>query len=143
MRRNLIALVATALVAAAGFAAAAVAGEAGGLVQQQTTSSTTTGGTTTSSTSTSTTTTAATTTVTTTVQTTSTSTTTARKVTICHRTGSKKKPYRKITVSRNALKGHLRHGDILAGAGACPSTVKKTDGKGHIVKLKKKGKKRH
>jgi len=78
------------------------------------------------------------------LQTTSTTTTTtvpSKKVTICHRTGSKKKPYRKIRVSTNALKAHLRHGDILAGAGACPSTVQRTDLKGHIVKTKKKHKK--
>jgi hypothetical protein len=64
----------------------------------------------------------------------------SKKVTICHRTGSKKKPYRKIRVSINALKAHLRHGDILAGAGACPSTVQRTDRKGHIVKVKTHGK---
>jgi hypothetical protein len=39
-----------------------------------------------------------------------------RKVTICHRTGSKKNPFVTITVSRNALPAHLRHGDTV---GAC------------------------
>jgi hypothetical protein len=39
-----------------------------------------------------------------------------KKVTICHRTGSKKNPFVTIRVSRNAVKAHLRHGDKL---GAC------------------------
>jgi hypothetical protein len=56
------------------------------------------------------------------------------KVTICHRTGSAKNPFRRITVSSRAftnpnsasgqvLRGHMRHsGDLLiAGASACPS----------------------
>jgi hypothetical protein len=37
----------------------------------------------------------------------------ARKVTICHFTGSKKNPYRTIRVSRSAVKAHLRHGDAV------------------------------
>jgi CHRD domain len=57
-----------------------------------------------------------------------------QKVTICHKTGSKKNPYVRITVSSravtnpkshsgNALRGHMRHeGDILMpGNVACPS----------------------
>ena len=40
----------------------------------------------------------------------------AKKVTICHVTGSKKNPYRTIRVSRSAVKAHLKHGDAL---GAC------------------------
>ena len=40
-----------------------------------------------------------------------------KKVTICHRTGSKKKPFHTITVSANAVPAHLRHGDTL---GPCP-----------------------
>jgi hypothetical protein len=36
-----------------------------------------------------------------------------RKVTICHRTGSQKNPFVTITVSRNALPAHLRHGDTI------------------------------
>jgi hypothetical protein len=44
-----------------------------------------------------------------------------KKVTICHRTGPKRKSrYRTIRVSRRALRGHLRHGD---GVGACPRAV--------------------
>ena len=36
-----------------------------------------------------------------------------KKVTICHKTGSKKNPFRTIRVSRNAVKAHLRHGDAV------------------------------
>lgn len=56
------------------------------------------------------------------------------KMTICHKTGSAKNPYRRITVSSRAItnpnsksgkvmRGHMGHeGDILApGAAACPS----------------------
>jgi len=43
-----------------------------------------------------------------------------QKVTICHRTGSKKNPFRTIRVSRNAVKAHLRHGDAL---GPCSAAV--------------------
>lgn len=56
------------------------------------------------------------------------------KIEICHKTGSEKNPYRRITVSSRAvtspsspsgatLRGHLRHeGDIIApGATQCPS----------------------
>jgi ABC-type sugar transport system substrate-binding protein len=39
-----------------------------------------------------------------------------KKVTICHRTGSSTNPSVTITVSRNALPAHLRHGDTI---GAC------------------------
>jgi hypothetical protein len=38
------------------------------------------------------------------------------KVTICHRTGSKKNPFRTIRVSKSAVAAHLRHGDKL---GSC------------------------
>jgi hypothetical protein len=43
-----------------------------------------------------------------------------KKVTICHRTKSKKNPFRTIRVSRNAVKAHLRHGDAL---GPCPTAT--------------------
>ncbi len=36
-----------------------------------------------------------------------------KKVTICHRTGSKKHPFVTIRVSRRAVPAHLRHGDKL------------------------------
>jgi hypothetical protein len=142
MRRFGTALAACLTLALGGFAAAVVAGKSPASILQ-TTSTTTTGSTTTSTSTTTptTTSTSTSTTTTTTIPTTTTTTTVpSKKVTICHRTGSKKKPYRRITVSKNALKAHLRHGDILAGAGACPSTVQRTDGKGHIVKIKVKTK---
>ena len=43
-----------------------------------------------------------------------------KKITICHRTKSKKNPYRTIRISRRALKAHLRHGD---GVGPCPRAI--------------------
>ncbi|HWP47144.1 MAG TPA: hypothetical protein VNM22_08295 [Candidatus Limnocylindrales bacterium] len=47
---------------------------------------------------------------------------TGHKVTICHRTGSKENPYRRITISSNALDSHRRHGDIIpAPPGGCPT----------------------
>ena len=145
MRKLRSAVVACVLLALAGFTAAVVvAGKSPASILQTTTttgstSSTTSTSTTTGSTS-STTSTSTSTTTTTTPTTTTTVTVPSKKVTICHRTGSKKKPYHKIRVSINALKAHLRHGDILAGAGACPSTVQRTDLKGHIVKVKTHGK---
>jgi hypothetical protein len=56
-----------------------------------------------------------------------------QKVTICHRTGKKKKPYVRIRVAKSALAPHLRHGDILPGSGPCPTTLKRTDKKGHVL----------
>ena len=47
----------------------------------------------------------------------------AKKVTICHHTHSKKHPVVTITVSRNALPAHLRHGDTV---GPCPVAMKAT-----------------
>jgi hypothetical protein len=46
-----------------------------------------------------------------------------KKVTICHHTHSKKHPFVTITVSKNAVPAHLRHGDTL---GPCPSTKNTT-----------------
>ncbi len=43
------------------------------------------------------------------------------KVTICHRTGSKKNPGVEITISRDALPAHLAQGDSI---GACPADLK-------------------
>jgi hypothetical protein len=49
---------------------------------------------------------------------------TEHKVTICHRTGSKENPYRRITISSNALDSHRRHGDIIpAPLGGCPTRL--------------------
>jgi hypothetical protein len=46
------------------------------------------------------------------------------KITICHATSSKKKPYVEITVSVNGLNGHDKHdGDLIpAPDGGCPTT---------------------
>src|SRR2546423_167456 len=50
------------------------------------------------------------------------------RVTICHRTGSKKHPGHTITISSAAVKAHLKHGDHL---GACTGTeTKKSHGNG-------------
>jgi hypothetical protein len=64
---------------------------------------------------------------TTTTGTTSTTTTTSKgkagKVMLCHRTGSKKRPFVPIVVSRNAVKAHLKHGDLpMPASGGCPTT---------------------
>ena len=52
------------------------------------------------------------------------------RVTICHRTHSKKHPWHLITVSSRALKAHLRHGDTLP---PCPTqpAAKTKHGKGN------------
>jgi hypothetical protein len=61
-----------------------------------------------------------------------------RKVTICHRTGSKKNPFRTIRVSRSAVKAHLRHGDALGPCSTAVFTVchKTKNGKTRTVKVK-------
>jgi hypothetical protein len=61
-----------------------------------------------------------------------------KKVTICHRTKSKKNPYVTIRVSRNAVPAHLRHGD---GIGPCPKAIftvchKAKNGKHKTMKVK-------
>jgi hypothetical protein len=44
-----------------------------------------------------------------------------KKVTVCHRTHSKKHPWVKIRISRHALKAHLRHSDFVVDAShPCP-----------------------
>src|SRR5437660_3506237 len=44
-----------------------------------------------------------------------------KKVTVCHRTHSKKHPWVQIRISRHALKAHLRHGAFLVDANnPCP-----------------------
>src|SRR5437762_14204670 len=44
-----------------------------------------------------------------------------KKVTVCHRTHSKKHPWVKIRISSHALKAHLRHGDFVVDeAHPCP-----------------------
>jgi len=43
------------------------------------------------------------------------------KVTLCHKTGSKTKPFVKVKVSKNAVKAHLKRGDVEPNAdGTCP-----------------------
>src|ERR671937_936656 len=39
-----------------------------------------------------------------------------KKVTVCHRTHSKKHPWVQISISNHALKAHLRHGDFVVDA---------------------------
>jgi hypothetical protein len=46
-----------------------------------------------------------------------------KKVVICHKTGSKKNPFRTIRVSRNAVKAHLRHGDRVGPCSTAMFTV--------------------
>ena len=62
-----------------------------------------------------------------------------RKVTICHRTGSKKNPFRTIRVSRNAVKAHLRHGDALGPCSTARFTVCHSAKKGRKQTMKVKG----
>jgi hypothetical protein len=61
-----------------------------------------------------------------------------KKVTICHRTRSKKNPFVTIRVSRNAVPAHLRHGDKL---GPCQTQSfamchKTKTGKKQTIKVK-------
>jgi hypothetical protein len=61
-----------------------------------------------------------------------------KKVTICHRTHSKKHPFVTIRVSRRAVPAHLRHGDKL---GPCDQAVftlchKGKNGHSHTTKVK-------
>src|SRR2546430_12905049 len=59
-----------------------------------------------------------------------------KKVTVCHRTHSKKHPWVQIRISRHALKAHLRHGDFVVDANnPCPPpnalSANKNHGKHH------------
>ena len=68
-----------------------------------------------------------------------------KKVFICHKTGSKKNPFRTIRVSRNAMKAHLRHGDAFGPCSTATFTVchkgktKKVKGAKAAVKQLRKG----
>jgi hypothetical protein len=65
------------------------------------------------------------------------------KVTICHRTGSKKHPFVTIRVSQNALKGHLKHGDSRGACGAnSVFTVCHKTKRGEAKSMKVKGSKK-
>jgi len=44
------------------------------------------------------------------------------KITICHKTHSKKNPFVTITISRSAWPAHQRHGDTLGACGTTPTT---------------------
>jgi hypothetical protein len=57
-------------------------------------------------------------------------TTAGGKVTICHRTGSKKKPFHTITVAVSAVRAHLRHGDVLGPCTVATVAAMKKHGKG-------------
>ncbi len=57
-------------------------------------------------------------------------TTTGGKVTICHRTGSKKKPFHTITVAVPAVRAHLKHGDVLGPCTATTVAAMKKHGRG-------------
>ena len=64
-----------------------------------------------------------------------------KKVTLCHRTHSKKHPWVKIRVSRHAVKAHLRHGDFVVDAGhPCPPTSSSARNKHKHHKHHKHGK---
>jgi len=60
----------------------------------------------------------------------------ARKVTLCHHTGSKKNPHRTITVSRSALAAHMRHGDTVGPCTTAP-TIRKHSTSAHVRKFHK------
>jgi hypothetical protein len=64
-----------------------------------------------------------TTTGTSTTSSTGTTTSEGKKVLVCHRTGSKKKPFHLISISRSALPSHLAHGDVMPNGGECPKTA--------------------
>lgn len=57
-------------------------------------------------------------------------TTAGGKVTICHRTGSKKKPFHTITVAVPAVRAHLKHGDVLGPCTVATVAAMKKHGRG-------------
>lgn len=66
-----------------------------------------------------------------------------KKITICHRTKSKKNPYRTIRVSRSALKAHLRHGDGIGRCNSAVFTICHKSKKGKKWTMKVRGAKAH
>jgi hypothetical protein len=63
-----------------------------------------------------------------------------KKVTVCHRTHSKKHPWVRIRISRKALKAHMRHGDfVVDDAHPCPPANTAAKAK-HKNKNKQNGK---
>jgi hypothetical protein len=68
-----------------------------------------------------------------------------KKVTICHRTGSKKNPFVTIRVSRNAVPAHLRHGDKLGPCEGQSFTMchKTKAGKKQTIKVRFRALKSH
>jgi hypothetical protein len=64
-----------------------------------------------------------------------------KKVTVCHRTHSKKHRWVKIRISTRALKAHLKHGDFVVDAShPCPPTAAAAAKNKHNGKHKGKGK---
>ncbi len=102
MRKLVAAVVGVVVLAAAGFATASVVKSPGKGHAGSSTSGSTTG-----------------------TLPTQTGTTGGRKVTICHKTGSKTNPGVTITVSQNALDAHMAHGDQL---GPCPTKAGDVEG---------------
>jgi hypothetical protein len=60
-------------------------------------------------------------------------TTPVKKVTLCHRTHSKKKPFVTITVAVPAVQAHLRHGDVLGRCTVATITKMKRRGNKHTT----------
>ena len=68
-----------------------------------------------------------------------------KKVTVCHRTHSKKHPWVKIRISRHAVKAHLRHGDfVVDDTHPCPpATTASAKKNKHQGKGKHQGEGKH